>query len=102
MTKTSVPATEAGVKTLDQLAAQDRATIAAWQMADQPAPPPADVLAAFDREEARADRYAARLATDPALRAEVRERGRRLDGVAREARKRRTVRVGRRAPKGVA
>lgn len=96
MTKTSVPATEAEVKTLDQLAAQDRATIAAWQMADQPAPPPADVLAAFDREEARADRYAARLATDPALRAEVEERGRRLHQAVAELRR------GRRAPKGVA
>lgn len=96
-TSTIVPATEAEVKTLDQLAAQDRATIAAWQMADQPAiPPPAEVLAAFEREEARADRYAERLATDPALRAEVRERGRRLHQAVAELRR------GRRAPKGVA
>lgn len=93
-TRNIVPATEADVNTLNQLAAKDRATIAAWQMADQPAtPPPADVLAAFEREEARADRYAERLATDPALRAEVRERGRMLNEVAREARKRRTAQV---------
>lgn len=82
--------------------AEDLAIIEAWKLREPPQPPTAVEQAAFEREEMRADRYEARLATDPALRAEVRERGRRLDGIAREARKRRPVRVGRRQPQGVA